>query len=202
MLFQSLTVARRAKTELISISTQRKKYLIAKVVFLRFCGHLFTTLIFATNQTLNATNAKITYLCNRFGLLGQCFCGTLQNLCFPQFVFLFQCLTHTEKALNVPLFAAPRKRARTGFYYLCFIYQLFTYHVKRWRGLFGARCGLLSPRDLSPDTHRPSFFYMRTGTYYGLLKIAVIFTTSPKWHCKGTNLFGMHQTFIQKSLYF
>ena len=33
-------------------------------------------------RLLNATNAKITYLCNRFGLLGQRFCGTLQNLCF------------------------------------------------------------------------------------------------------------------------
>lgn len=97
---------------------------------------------------------------------------TLQNYCFSSFRLLFQCLTHTEKALIVPLFAAPRKRARTGFYYLCFIYQLFTYHVKRWRGLFGARCGLLSPRDLSPDTHRPSFFYMRTGTY-NVLTVAV-----------------------------
>ena len=38
--------ARRAKTELISVSTQRKKYLIAKVVFLRFCGLLFPTLTF------------------------------------------------------------------------------------------------------------------------------------------------------------
>ena len=120
---------------------------------------------------------------------------------FPQFVYCFSVLRTPNKALIVPLFAAPRKRARTGFYYLCFIYQLFTYHVKRWRGLFGARCGLLSPRDLSPDTHRPSFFYMRTGTYYGLLKSAVIFTTSPKWHCKGTKIFAIHQTKNQKSLF-
>ena len=104
--------------------------------------------------------------------MGQRFCGTLQNLYFFLNSFLFQCLTHTEKALNVPLFAAPRKRARTGFYYLCLIYQLFTYHVKRWRGLFGARYGLLSPRDFSPDTYRPSFFYMRTGTY-NVLTVAV-----------------------------
>ena len=48
-----------------------EKYLIAKVVFLRFCSRFFTTLIFATNQTLNATNAKITYLCNRFGHWGR-----------------------------------------------------------------------------------------------------------------------------------
>ena len=41
-----LLVARRAKTELISVSTQRKKYLITKVVFLRFCGRLFPTLTF------------------------------------------------------------------------------------------------------------------------------------------------------------
>ena len=97
---------------------------------------------------------------------------TLQNYCFPSIRFLFQCLTHTEKALIVPLFAAPRKRARTGFYYLCFIYQLFTYHVKRWRGLFGARCGLLSPWYVSSTTHRLSFFYMRTGTY-NVLTVAV-----------------------------
>ena len=121
---------------------------------------------------------------------------------FSSFRFLFQCLTHTEKALIVPLFAAPRKRARTGFYYLYLIYQLFTYHVKRWRGLFGARCGLLSPWYVSSTTHRLSFFYMRTGTYYGLLKSAVIFTTSPKWHCKSTNIFANVQTFCLKSLYF
>ena len=106
------------------------------------------------------------------GCLGQRFCGTLQNLYFSSFRLLFQCLTHTEKALIVPLFAAPRKRARTGFYYLCFIYQLFTYHVKRWRGLFGARCGLLSPWYVSSTTHRLSFFYMRTGTY-NVLTVAV-----------------------------
>ena len=123
------------------------------------------------------------------------------NFDFSSFRLLFQCLTHTEKALIVPLFAAPRKRARTGFYYLCFIYRLFTYHVNRWRGLFGARYGLLSPRDFSPDTYRLSFFYMRTGTYYGLLKSAVIFTTSPKWQCKSTKIFGNHQTKNQKSLF-
>ena len=126
----------------------------------------------------------------------------LHKLWFFLISFLFQCLTHTEKALIVPLFAAPRKRARTGFYYLCFIYQLFTYHVKRWRGLFGARRGLLSPWYVSSTTHRLSFFYMRTGTYYGLLKSAVIFTTSPKWHCKSTNIFGNHQTKNQKSLFY
>ena len=134
--------------------------------------------------------------------MGQRFCGTLQNLCFPQFVFVSVFNAHRKKRVNVPLFAAPRKRARTGFYYLCFIYQLFTYHVKRWRGLFGARCGLLSPWYVSSTTHRLSFFYMRTGTYYGLLKSAVIFTTSPKWHCKSTNIFGNHQTKNQKYLYF
>ena len=96
----------------------------------------------------------------------------LHKLWFFLISFLFQCLTHTEKALIVPLFAAPRKRARTGFYYLCFIYQLFTYHVKRWRGLFGARCGLLSPWYVSSTTHRLSFFYMRTGTY-NVLTVAV-----------------------------
>ena len=74
--------ARRAKTELISVSTQRKKYLIAKVVFLRFCGYLFPTLIFGTNQTLNANHAKITYLCNRFGLFGAAF---LWNTAKPLF---------------------------------------------------------------------------------------------------------------------
>ena len=98
-----------------------------------------------------------------------------------------------------------RRATETGahrFLFLCFIYQLFTYHVKRWRGLFGARCGLLSPRDFSPDTYRLSFFYMRTGTYYGLLKSAVIFTTSPKWQCKSTNIFANVQIFSHKYLYF
>ena len=104
--------------------------------------------------------------------MGQRFCGTLQNLCFPQFVFVSVFNAHRKKRVNVPLFAAPRKRARTGFYYLCFIYQLFTYHVKRWRGLFGARCGLLSPWYVSSTTHRLSFFYMRTGAY-NVLTVAV-----------------------------
>ena len=95
---------------------------------------------------------------------GRLFYKYLQTY-FPHFVFVSVFNAHRKKRVNVPLFAAPRKRARTGFYYLCFIYQLFTYHVKRWRGLFGARCGLLSPWYVSSTTHRLSFFYMRTGTY-------------------------------------
>lgn len=38
--------ARRAKTDLISISTHGKSTLFAKVIFLRFCGYLFATLTF------------------------------------------------------------------------------------------------------------------------------------------------------------
>ena len=87
--------------------------------------------------------------------------------------FHFQCLTHTEKHVKCSVIRRATETGAHRFLFLCFIYQLFTYHVKRWRGLFGARCGLLSPRDFSPDTHRPSFFYMRTGTYYGFLTIAV-----------------------------
>ena len=40
MLFIS---ARRAKTEINSVYRRTEKYLITKVVFLRFCGYLFTT---------------------------------------------------------------------------------------------------------------------------------------------------------------
>ena len=43
--------------------------------------------------------------------MGQCFCGTLQNLCFSSFRLLFQCLTHTEKALKDFL---PVTQARHG----------------------------------------------------------------------------------------
>ena len=132
--------------------------------------------------------------------LGQRFYRTLQNYCFPSFRLLFQCLTHTEKSVKCSVIRRATETGAHRFLFLCFIYQLFTYHVKRWRGLFGARCGLLSPWYVSSTTHRPSFFYMRTGTYYGLLKIAVIFTTSPKWHCKSTKIFAIHQTKNQKSL--
>ena len=122
------------------------------------------------------------------------------------FIFLISFIVSVfnahRKSVNCSVIRRATETGAHRFLFLCFIYQLFTYHVKRWRGLFGARCGLLSPRDLSPDTHRPSFFYMRTGTYYGLLKSAVIFTTSPKWHCKSTNIFGNHQTKNQKSLFY
>ena len=169
---------------------------------MRFCSRFFTTLIFATNQTLNATNAKITYLCNRFGLIGAAFLrNTAKPLFFliPFIVSVFN--AHRKKRVKCSVIRRATETGAHRFLFLCFIYQLFTYHVKRWRGLFGARCGLLSPWYVSSTTHRLSFFYMRTGTYYGLLKIAVIFTTSPKWHCKSTNIFGNHQTKNQKSLF-
>ena len=147
-------------------------------------------------------NCKDTLFTPAFGLWDSVFAEHCKTFIFLISFFVSVFNAHRKKRVNVPLFAAPRKRARTGFYYLCFIYQLFTYHVKRWRGLFGARCGLLSPWYVSSTTHRLSFFYMRTGTYYGLLKSAVIFTTSPKWHCKSTNIFGNHQTKNQKSLFY
>ena len=117
------------------------------------------------------------------------------------FVFVSVFNAH-RKSVNCSVIRRATETGAHRFLFLCFIYQLFTYHVKRWRGLFGARCGLLSPWYVSSTTHRPSFFYMRTGTYYGLLKSAVIFTTSPKWHCKSTNIFGNHQTKNQKSLFY
>ena len=133
---------------------------------------------------------------------GGVFAERCKTFVFPPSIFVSVFNAHRKKRVKCSVIRRATETGAHRFLFLCFIYQLFTYHVKRWRGLFGARCGLLSPRDLSPDTHRPSFFYMRTGTYYGLLKSAVIFTTSPKWHCKSTNIFGNVQIFSQKSLLF
>lgn len=77
----------------------------------------------------------------------------LHKLCFFLNSFLFQCLTHTEKAYKL---AVIQRATDTG----AITYQLFTLSPFGRRGLCGARCGLLSPRDLSPDTHRLSYFYV------------------------------------------
>ena len=71
-----------------SVSTQRKSILLQRQYFCAFAVICSLLQIFATNQTFNATHAKITYLCNRFGLLGQRFGGTLQNLCFFLLCFI------------------------------------------------------------------------------------------------------------------
>ena len=94
---------------------------------------------------------------------------------FPHFVssFVFVSVFNAHrKSVNCSVIRRATETGAHRFLFLCFIYQLFTYHVKRWRGLFGARCGLLSPWYVSSTTHRLSFFYMRTGTY-NVLTVAV-----------------------------
>ena len=82
--------ARRAKTALMQRinATEKVSYCKGSIfALLRLFVHYsnFSLLI----KPFNATHAKITYLCNRFGLFGECCFISTFKLGFPHSVYCF-----------------------------------------------------------------------------------------------------------------